>query len=79
MTNFLNQNGSPLSKKFSIECKLLLIVTTTLAYFVVFRLARENSDNGKNYFILLMLTDGCIMDMPETSEAIVKVSNPPQN
>ena len=25
-----------------------------------------------------MLTDGCIMDMPETSEAIVKVSKLPQ-
>jgi len=29
---------------------------------------------GENYFILLILTDGIITDMPQTCEAIVNVS-----
>ncbi len=35
-------------------------------------IARQNLD-GNNYFILLILTDGVITDMPQTSEAIVQV------
>ena len=37
-----------------------------------FSIARQNLD-GDNYFILLILTDGVITDMPQTSEAIVQV------
>ena len=32
-------------------------------------------ESGKNYFVLLILTDGIITDMPQTTEAIVNVSS----
>ena len=36
------------------------------------RIAAQHQD-GNNYFILLILTDGVITDMPQTTEAIVNV------
>jgi len=35
----------------------------------------QNVQDGRNYFILLILTDGIITDMPQTTEAIVNVSD----
>ena len=40
--------------------------------FVSFRIATQNK-SGENYYILLILTDGVITDMPQTCEAIVQV------
>ncbi|KAI0220493.1 Copine-8 [Lamellibrachia satsuma] len=37
----------------------------------------QNVQDGKNYFILLILTDGIITDMPQTTEAIVNASTLP--
>ena len=34
----------------------------------------KSKEGGNNYFILLILTDGIITDMPQTTEAIVNVS-----
>ena len=39
---------------------------------VVFRFAAAKR-NGDEYFILLIITDGIITDMPQTCEAIVNV------
>ena len=41
-----------------------------------FRLAKGAQD-GQNYFILLIITDGVIMDMPQTREAIVNAATLP--
>ncbi len=38
------------------------------------RIAAQAAREGENYFILLILTDGIISDMPQTCEAIVNVS-----
>ncbi len=38
----------------------------------VFSIARQNQ-GGEQYYILLILTDGVITDMPQTCEAIVQV------
>lgn len=40
---------------------------------IYFRFA-ETKANGEDYFILLIVTDGIITDMPQTCEAIVHVS-----
>jgi hypothetical protein len=40
--------------------------------FCVGRFARA-ATSGNDYFILLIITDGIITDMPQTSEAIVNV------
>ena len=62
-------------KKTSVRFpSCLTIESETLFKMYFFRIAKENNENGQNYFILLILTDGCIMDFPETSEAIVNVS-----
>ncbi|KAK2186177.1 hypothetical protein NP493_212g08002 [Ridgeia piscesae] len=37
----------------------------------------QNVQDGRNYFILLILTDGIITDMPQTTEAIVNASTLP--
>jgi len=42
-------------------------------FAVWFRLASDSGPAGSNYFILLILTDGIITDMPQTCEAIVNV------
>lgn len=41
------------------------------------RLASDSGPPGSNYFILLILTDGIITDMPQTSEAIVNAASLP--
>ncbi len=41
-----------------------------------FRIAAQHAD-GNSYFILLILTDGVITDMPQTCEAIVNASSLP--
>jgi len=38
-------------------------------------IAAQCGAQGANYFILLILTDGIITDMPQTCEAIVNVWN----
>jgi hypothetical protein len=43
----------------------------------VARMASQGGDSGSNYFILLILTDGIITDMPLTCEAIVDASSLP--
>lgn len=43
----------------------------------VARIASQMGRSGDNYFILLILTDGIITDMPQTSEAIVNASSLP--
>jgi hypothetical protein len=43
----------------------------------VARMASQGGDSGRNYFILLILTDGIITDMPLTCEAIVDASSLP--
>ena len=40
---------------------------------VCVRIASDSGPPGSNYFILLILTDGIITDMPQTREAIVNV------
>ena len=45
------------------------------AIILVFRFAQAKR-NGDEYFILLIITDGIITDMPQTCEAIVNVSQP---
>ena len=40
---------------------------------MIFRFAAAKR-NGDEYFILLIITDGIITDMPQTCEAIVNVS-----
>ena len=47
--------------------------TSCLASLIC-RIAAQHQD-GNNYFILLILTDGVITDMPQTTEAIVNVCN----
>ena len=38
-----------------------------------FRFAAAAAKDGNDYFILLIVTDGIITDMPQTTEAIVNV------
>lgn len=42
---------------------------------LLFRFAASRR-SGQDYFILLILTDGIITDMPQTMEAVVNVSMP---
>lgn len=44
---------------------LVLLLLTSLA---------QQTDDGSQYFILLILTDGIICDMPQTKAAVVNVS-----
>ena len=37
------------------------------------RIASQMKTGGEHYFILLILTDGIITDMPQTCEAVVNV------
>ena len=41
--------------------------------YLFYRFA-QSKRNGDDYFILLIITDGIITDMPQTCEAIVNVS-----
>ena len=43
--------------------------------FICFRFASAKKD-GSNYFVLLIITDGVITDMPQTIMSIVNVSYP---
>ena len=45
----------------------------TAHVFICIRIASNSGPPGNNYFILLILTDGIITDMPQTCEAIVNV------
>ena len=45
-----------------------------ISHISTLRIAKT-MENGKNYFVLLILTDGIITDMPQTTEAIVNVSS----
>ena len=44
-----------------------------LKNYIIIRFASAARD-GNDYFILLIVTDGIITDMPQTTEAIVNVS-----
>ncbi len=48
-------------------------IFTSISPPVLVRFAKAYAD-GSHYFVLLILTDGVITDMPQTKEAIVKVS-----
>ena len=52
---------------------LLKLYIHEFAFFIYNRFAAAKQ-NGDEYFILLIITDGIITDMPQTCEAIVNVS-----
>jgi len=63
-----------------VSCEYIDGVMRTLLFnnYVIDRLASKQLEitaPGDTYFILLILTDGKISDMPQTLEAIVKVNS----
>lgn len=59
--------------KQSVEKLKYFFLSFINYFFFVLRFAALQQD-GNDYFILLILTDGIITDMPQTMEAIVNVS-----
>lgn len=59
-------------RKLVSMCKLN-VTRQICGWFPLSRKAAQNQD-GNDYHILLIITDGIITDFPETAEAIVNVS-----
>jgi len=65
-----------------LQCYHLGIKGTTLAgptYFAkiletIFDKIKEDSANSMNYYLLVMITDGCIHDMSKTKKLLVEMS-----
>lgn len=49
-------------------------MSSTVVKFSVLSSLAQQTDDGSQYYILLILTDGIICDMPQTKAAVVNVS-----
>ena len=70
---FITLNLHLTNANFDHFCRITIFHERLCCFVVYIRLASDSGPPGSNYFILLILTDGIITDMPQTSEAIVNV------